>query len=339
MNQIRWGFVGCGDVTEVKSGPAFQKVAGSEVVAVMRRDGEKAQDYAHRHSVPKWYTEADHLIYDEEVNAVYVATPPDSHAEYAIQAIRAGKPVYVEKPMARNYQECQQMNQASQAAGVPLFVAYYRRCLPGFLKVKELVDRGAVGQVRFVAISLAFPPKPEDLQPDNLPWRVIPEIAGGGHFFDLASHQLDYLDYLFGPIVFAQGRAANQAGLYPAEDIVCADFAFASGVLGSGLWCFTAAEQGSSDRIEIVGTGGKINFASFDSDAPVLLENEAGLQKFQFTTPRHVQQPLIQTVVDELQGRGRCPSTGLSAARTAQVMDQIIDPWRSAAVVGQDKAC
>ena len=188
---IRWGILGCGTVTEVKSGPAFQKVPGSELVAVMRRDGEKARDYARRHGVPRWYDDADDLLHDPGVDAVYIATPPGSHAEYTVRAAQAGKPVYVEKPMGRTYAECQVMIEACEAAGVPLFVAYYRRALPAFLKIKELVDAGAIGAVRFVTMAVHRPPRPEDQEPDGLPWRVIPEVAGGGYFFDLAPHQLD----------------------------------------------------------------------------------------------------------------------------------------------------
>jgi predicted dehydrogenase len=320
---IRWGIIGCGNVTEVKSGPAFQKVGGSELVMVMRRNGELAEDYARRHGVPRWTDDADALIHDPEVDAVYIATPPNSHADYTLRVAAAGKPVYVEKPMARSYAECLRMIDACEAASVPLFVAYYRRAMPSFVKVKELVESGAVGDVRFVAIQLLQPIRMAERDPETRPWRVIPEIAGGGHFFDLASHQLDFLDYLFGPITAAQGQSANQAGLYRAEDIVCANFRFANGVMGSGIWSFTVAPAQKMDTIEIFGSEGKITFAAFSPD-PVRLENEDGVQEWPIPYPEHVQQPLVQTIVDALQGRGRCPSTGVTAARTSRVMDEIV---------------
>jgi predicted dehydrogenase len=109
MKRIRWGIIGCGEVTEVKSGPALQNARGSELVAVMRRNGKLAKDYAHRHQVPKWYDNANALIHDQDVDAVYVATPPSSHKEHTLAAARAGKPVYVEKPMALNHAECREM--------------------------------------------------------------------------------------------------------------------------------------------------------------------------------------------------------------------------------------
>lgn len=331
MQQINWGIIGCGDVTEMKSGPAFNKIPGSKMVAVMRRNAEKAQDYAWRHGVPKWYDDADQLINDAEVNAVYIATPPSSHAEYTLKVADAGKPVYVEKPIARNYEECQEMIRACNDSGVPLFVAYYRRRLPRFLKIKELVDLGAIGEVRYVNVQLTHPVKKADLNRENLPWRVLPEIAGGGYFFDLASHQLDLLDYIFGPIESANGIAANQAALYPAEDIVCGNFKFASGVLGSGVWCFTVSETSRQDRTEIVGSKGKIVYSTFEHESPIEVYAELNpdrvpgkVEEFLPPTPEHIQQPLIRTIVEELRGQGHCPSTGVTAARTSWVMDEMV---------------
>ena len=126
MDVVRWGIIGCGNVTEVKSGPAFQKADGSALVAVMRRNGEKAKDYALRHGVPKWTDNADALIHDPDVDAVYIATPPDSHAMYTKRVAEAGKPVYVEKPMGRTYSECCDMLDVCKQMGVPLFVANSR---------------------------------------------------------------------------------------------------------------------------------------------------------------------------------------------------------------------
>ncbi len=232
----------------------------------MRRNGELAQDYAQRHGVPKWYDDAQRLIDDPDVNAIYIATPPSSHKEYTILAAQAGKPVYVEKPMALNFGECREMIDACQEAGVSLFVAYYRRALQRFLKIKEMVDAGAIGQVRFVDISLYQPARPHYEDAENLPWRVLPDVAGGGIYVDLASHQLDFLDYVLGPIRFAQGYAGSQAGEYPAEDIVSGSFVFESGVQGTGNWCFNAFEE--VDRTEIVGDKGRITYSTFD-DQPV----------------------------------------------------------------------
>lgn len=325
---IRWGIIGCGDVTEVKSGPAFQKARDSALIAVMRRDGARARDYAERHGVPKWYDDAEALIHDPEVDAVYVATPPSSHMEYALRAAAAGKPVYVEKPMALNHAECEAMIAACRAAGVPLFVAYYRRALPRFLKVKELIRSGAIGDVRFVNVTLREPAGKNVLDPAALPWRVRPEIAGGGLFVDLASHMLDFLDDALGPICDVRAIASNQAHLYPAEDIVTSAFRFASGVQGVGTWCFSTFEK--QDRTEIVGSRGRISYVTFDA-SPIVLETPTARSEFAIDNPPHIQQPLIQLVVDELNGRGRSPSTGETAARTSWVMDRMLATVRQGA--------
>ena len=318
---IRWGIIGCGNVTEVKSGPGFQKAHNSALVAVMRRDGELAADYARRHGVPRWYDDAAALIADPEVDAVYVATPPSSHKDYALMVAAAGKPVYVEKPMAMNHAECQEMIAACAAAGVPLFVAYYRRMLPRFRKIKKLIDDGAIGDVRFVTVRLHQTARPAHFDPDNLPWRVIPEIAGGGIFLDLAAHTLDYLDHFLGPVASVSGFAGNQAGLYRAEDTVTGSWVYASGVQGAGVWCFDSYTN--ADVTEIVGTKGQLTFSSFGEE-PVQLTTADGVEEFDIKHPPHVQQPLIQTMVDELNGEGTCPSTGVSAARTTWVMEQMI---------------
>jgi predicted dehydrogenase len=321
MKTIRWGIIGCGNVTEVKSGPGFQKADNSALVAVMRRNGELAKDYAERHGVPKWYDDAQALIDDPEVDAISIATPPSSHLEYTLMAAAAGKPVYVEKPMAMNFAECLQMIEACREAGVPLWVAYYRRMLPRFRKVKELLDSGAIGAPRLVNVTLYQQARPDYFDPNDLPWRVRPEIAGAGIFFDLASHTLDYLDHFLGPIKRRCGYAANQAGLYAAEDMVTGNFEFASGVHGIGIWSF--ASYASFDRTEIIGDKGKLVFSSYGTE-PVILANQAGETQFDIPMPLHVQQPLIQTIVNELNGEGKCPSTGVSGARTNWVMDELI---------------
>jgi len=323
INEVRWGIIGAGDVCEIKSGPAMNKIKHSKLVAVMRRNAVKAQDYAQRHGVPKWYDDAEKLINDPEVNAIYIATPPGSHEEYTLKAAKAGKPVYVEKPMARTHQECLSMVEGCQRVNVPLFTAYYRRSLPNFLKIQSILKEGIIGDVRYVNILLN-----KTLQPDIVwasgnddNWRIVPEISGGGYFYDLASHQLDMMDFLFGPIQNAKGLAQNQARLYPAEDIVMGSFSFDNGIVGQGTWCFSTSKVSDKEVTTIVGSKGQISFPFF-SDHSVTLEVEGKpLEIMKFDIPVNIQLPLIQTIVDELRGEGKCPSTGVSGARTNKVME------------------
>ncbi len=327
LDDVCWGIVGCGAVTELKSGPALQRAAHSSLVAVMRRDANKARDYAQRHHVQHWYDDAAALVADPAVNAVYVATPPSTHKLYALMAIAAGKPVYVEKPMAMNAVECQAIIAAGNAAGVPVLVAYYRRALPRFAKVRELLDGGAIGSARAINVVLHQPLHPRYADPAITHWHVQPAISGGGLFMDLGCHTLDLLDWLFGPIVAASGHATNQLGAYAAEDSVTMSFAFGSGVVGTGLWQFGSFRY--HDSVEIVGDRGRLMFATF-GDGPLTLENASGIQTFRLDNPPYIQQPLIESVVAELRGdKGACPSIGESAARTAWVMDQVLQDYRS----------
>ncbi len=410
--KIHWGVLGVGNVCKVKSAPAMNKIPGSRLAAVMRRDVIKAREYARLHNVPRWYDDADALLADPEINAVYIATPPHVHLELTRKAAAAGKPVYVEKPMARTWRECQEMIDVCEQAGVPLFVAYYRRMLPNYRKIKELVDGGVIGDVRSVSIRMSKPANPAtDRDPAN--WRVNPHLAGGGYFYDLASHQLDFLDYLLGPIADVHGFSSNQAGLYKAEDIVTGTFRFENGVHGTGSWCFTAAESATTDLTIITGSKGEIHYPTFSdyyldlktdtpgktsyapanqppddtvpsspsthavpsassapsatsphsaSSAPSPGQSEhiaPGTIRFHFDMPEHIQQPLIETIVSDLMTRlnaddpdsrdarlkkektpagesignipgstsgFKCPSTGISAARTNRVMEEMLGP-------------
>ncbi|MEO2033148.1 MAG: Gfo/Idh/MocA family oxidoreductase [Planctomycetaceae bacterium] len=318
MEKIRWGIIGCGDVTEVKSGPALQQAVGSELVAVMRRNAGQAEDYARRHGVARWYGDADSLMNDPDVTAVYVATPPGSHCEYALRVCSIGKPAYVEKPMARNNSECVRMMTAFRERGQKLFVAYYRRALPRFLKAKEVIDSGSLGMLSGVYYRYEDPQRHED--PAVLPWRYRAEDAGGGLFFDLGSHALDILDFLLGPLQDVAGIASNRTSANDVEDNVVMHWRWVSGILGTASWNFCGCEH--QDRLEIVGTQGRIRLSVF-GDEPVQVRTGSKVETFDLPNPRHIQQPLIQTIVDDLLGRGTCPSTGASAARTARVMDLV----------------
>ncbi|MFP4053908.1 MAG: Gfo/Idh/MocA family protein [Phycisphaerae bacterium] len=157
MKTVHWGTIGCGDVCERKAGPALYGVEGSELVAVMRRTRAKAEDFARRHNVPRFYDSIDELLADPEIDSVYVATPNDTHLEPVLAAVEAGKHILVEKPMARNTAACQEMIDACAALGLVLAVAYYRRCYPTILRAKQLIDSGELGAVKTLTINDEFP--------------------------------------------------------------------------------------------------------------------------------------------------------------------------------------
>lgn len=322
MDIIRWGMIGCGDVTEVKSGPAFNKVNDSSLVAVMRRDGEKAKDYAARHKVRKWYADANDLINDDEVNAIYIATPPAFHEEYAIAAINAGKPVYIEKPMALNFESANMIDTIAQEKNIKVSVAHYRRGQPLFNKVKQLLNERILGDVRFASLQFYKKQLPaEALEIPKVAWRVNPEISGGGLFHDIAPHQLDLMYWFFGDIEKASGYATNQSKFYPADDIVSGNILFKSGVIFNGLWCFNVAEDNVQDLCEIQGSEGKMRFPIFEHKKIEVIKN-GKTENILFEPLGHVQQPLIQKVVNYFLGKGANPSSATDGAMVMWLLDE-----------------
>ncbi len=321
MKKIRWGIIGCGDVTEIKSGPAFNKVENSELIAVMRRDGEKAKDYACRHNVAKWYANAKDLIHDPDVNAIYIATPPSSHEEYTIAAVNVGKPVYVEKPISVDSPSANRMAKAAKEKNQKLVVAHYRRAQPLFKKIKQLLDERVIGEVLFVRCELYKQSlSQEELLVPKTAWRVDPAIAGGGLFHDLSPHQIDIIYYFFGEPQKASGIAINQAGLYDADDLVVGNILFKNGVVFDGLWCFSVSKEDEKDYCEIVGEKGKISFSFFEHKLITLTVN-GKTENILFEPLPHVQQPMIEKVVAYFLGNAPNPCSGEEGVAVMRLID------------------
>ena len=318
MNIIRWGMIGCGDVAEVKSGPGFQKATGSALQAVMRRDSDKAEDFARRHGVPRVHRRAEDLIADPDVDAIYIATPPSTHCELALAAAAAGKPCLVEKPMAMNHAECLRMVEAFRNRAIPLWVAFYRRALPRFLLVRDLLQRRTIGQLTSVHVEIS-----ERLATGDLArgWRFDPAVAGAGLLLDLGSHALDLVDFLVSPIREVSGFALNTGSAYDAEDVTAAAFVLENSVAGTGIFNFNADRK--TDHLRFIGSSGHLITPIF-ADGDVVVVDGNGPKAHAVRNPPHVHQPLIQTIVDELHGRGKCESTGESGARTSWVMDRCL---------------
>jgi len=331
---VRWGMIGCGDVAERKSGPGLYKATGSSLEIVMDIDENIAKEYAERHSIKKWTDNADELITSSDVDAVYIATPPDSHCYYAKLVAAAGKPVLVEKPMARTLEEAKELVAACKDANVPLFVTYYRRAMPRFLLVKEWIDSKRIGNPLFVNIqhhgrSENHPVSPIDSENppplEDIPWRFSPDISGGGNFVDCGTHIIDMVDYLLGPLSKVSGGAWNKGALYKAEDVVSGNFMINGDIPGTCNFCYVSDTD--VDRVEIVGTKGAIRFSCFDS-SPLEIQTGTNTEYVDAEDP-YVHQPIIQTVVDELLGHGTCPSSGENALRAMYVQDKYLSSYYS----------
>lgn len=319
---VKWGMIGTGNVTELKSAPSFNKIEGSRLVAVGNRTPEKAEDYASRHGIPTVHKDPAEVIHNPEVDIVYIATPPGSHMDYALETIKAGKHLYIEKPMARTGEECRIINEAARQAGLPVFVAYYRRGLEYFRKVKSIIDSGVLGKILHINMQQYYKAREEDYDKENLPWRVVPEDAGGGYFHDLGCHALDILFFIFGDPLEISGLISNVAGMYEPEDTLSASLMLPGNLLVTASWNFVTPEAFQKDLVEVYGEKGKLSFGIF-SFKPIILDSGEHRETIATVQPEHIQMPLIQTIVSELQGKGRCPSTGETAALTSRVMDRI----------------
>ena len=317
---VRWGIIGCGAVTEIKSGPAYQKTDGFQLTAVMSRNENKVKDYAQRHGVPKYYTDADELINDNEIDAVYIATPPDSHKYYGTRVAESGKPCCIEKPLAPTYNDSLAILEAFGKKNLPLFVAYYRRSLPRFEQVKTRIISGSIGAIRHVSWHLSKPASNRDLS-NKYNWRTDSTVAAGGYFDDLASHGLDLLIYLLGTIKDAVGFSVNQQGLYTAKDAIAGSWLHESGVTGSGSWNFGCSKR--EDSVEIHGSTGKLVFSVFD-DVPLVLDNQHEHKESFIDNPENIQLYHVKNMREHLRGNIEHPSTGLTATHTSWVMDKIL---------------
>lgn len=319
IKTIQWGIIGCGDVAEVKSGPAFNKVPQSKLIAVMRRNATKAKDFAERHHVERWYEDADQLLQHPDINAVYIATPPSSHVDYALRAIEAGKDIYLEKPVALNSEEGRKIKEALAGASVKLAVAHYRRKMPAFLKVKELLVGKAIGEVRLIDVQILQSTKTDIIAATSENWRLNPEISGGGYFYDLAPHQIDLMLSWFGLPEKMKGFGVNQQGVYPANDVVNGIIEFPENIQFRGVWAFNIAESDKLDRCTIYGSRGSITFSFFGDQ--VVITTPENTENFTFPSLPHVQKPMIEATVNYFLGEGENPCTIEDAIRGMEVME------------------
>ncbi len=319
MEKICWGIIGCGNVTEVKSGPAFNKVEHSSLMAVSRRDPDKLADYVKRHHIPLSFTNALDLIQSEKINAIYIATPPDVREAYAIEAMQLGKPVYLEKPMALNLAACKRLKSVSEKLGIKLSVAHYRRNLPLFMGVKNILEQGDIGAVKEVQITMLKKTDKAAKDPSN--WRVDPSIAGGGYFYDLAPHQIDLVFYFFGKPKSFSGISTNKAGLYKAEDFVQGTIELENGIVCKGLWDFSINGE-EKDEFLIIGEKGTIRFPVFGLFIEV--ESNGQVKTIPFEAPKHNQQNHIQAVVNYFLDKGENPCSAEDAILSMEVMESFV---------------
>ncbi|GAA4958643.1 Gfo/Idh/MocA family oxidoreductase [Algibacter aquimarinus] len=298
---VVWGIIGCGDVAEVKSGPAFQKCNNSELLAVMRRDADKAKDFAKRHNVPLWYDNAEELLGNPDITSVYIATPPSTHLSLSLKALKARKDVYLEKPMVLSVEESDALVKAVNNSNNKLVVAHYRRFLPMYIKVKELLEANIIGAINYT--DLRF------LQPYNFnskaTWRLNSTISGGGYFHDIAPHQIDLMYHFFGDVESIKGVSVNQSGRHEVDDMVNGLVSFKNNVQFRGIWSFDIPKYLEEDKCTIYGENGTIEFSFYEDELTLTLKEKK--ETFNFKNPINIQQPMIQETVNYFLGKRNNP--------------------------------
>jgi predicted dehydrogenase len=312
--------IGAGDVTEIKSGPAFNKVDNSALVALVRRNADKARDYARRHNVPDWYTDARTMLNRDDINAIYIATPPSTHKDYALTSLKAGKDIYLEKPMALNAKESGEIIDTAKRLGRKICLAHYRRELPCFKKVKELIDSGIIGEVQYAKTEIFQPEKSEIIAQTEEDWRTNAAISGGGLFHDIGPHQIDLMIHYFGlPLDFfgfSTGKIPEVA------DLVSGQITFENGTVFQGVWNFKASSWETRDKCVMLSSRGKIEFSFYKDKQCVSLNAEGRKATFEFTNPENIQLPHINKVVKYFRGEGENPCTGEDGLKVMEIIDK-----------------
>jgi predicted dehydrogenase len=226
-------------------------------------------------------------------------------------------PVYIEKPVGIDLPAARRIAAAVSAAGVRACVAHYRRRLPAFVAVKQWLAEERIGRVQQVDLRLwKATPK------ENAGWRLDPAVSGGGHFHDLAPHQLDILLYYFGQPLKVSGISVGADARI--ADQVSGQILFPDAVLFNGSWNFTAPADREEDNCTITGEKGTIRFHFFRDFHLATMETAAGTESFRFDTPANVQAPLIAEVVQYFRGQGTNPSPVEDAVTGMQMMEQLL---------------
>lgn len=313
--KLTWGIIGCGDVVKRKSGPALLQAKRSKIKAVMRRDVAKAERYAAEYDIPVATDNASKIIQNPQIDVIYVATPPSSHKNYTIATAKAGKDVVVEKPVGLNAEEAREMVEVCKEEGVELFIAYYRRFYPQVKKVKELINSGEIGKPVQSHVEISFAP------PEETGWREKLEISGGGWFVDIASHRLDILTFLLGPVEETRGVVTSFDSGNKLEDTVTLSLKFDSGAQ-AGVQCDFYTGR-TADKLYVHGTRGTV-FTNDLSKPRVNLRNQGGEKTFKFEELPATHSGLFDHVEKVLLDRKRNKSSGADALLTEKVLDESV---------------
>ena len=311
MRTIGWGMIGCGDVTEVKNGPGLYLAENSKLVGVTNRTISKAEDWVKRHGHGKVFESVESLLACDDIEIVYIATTPDKHKEYAQMCAKAGKHCLIEKPLALTYEEGVEIEEAFKKANKKAFVAFYRRSLNRFKKIKSLLEEGAIGKLCGVQITRAV--KPET---DYSGWRLNPDISGGGIFTETDIHIIDFLELCLGNI---KSYSSEKGASGNAQ--ISVSMQFENGVVGSGIWLYQC--HVTKDEVQFIGEKGIMSFSFFDNSQPIKVFTNQGEEQFLIEDSKYVGLNMEQEIVNELNGTGKFSGTVSSSLNALKVMEAI----------------
>ncbi len=318
MGITRWGLIGCGDIAKKRIAPALRDLENCDLVAVNRQNYDLAEAFAKEFGAQKWYKDWQELLKDDEIDAVYIATPVYLHAEQTIAAAKAGKHVLCEKPMAMNAAECQAMIDACETNGVKLGVAYYRHFYPVVDRIKEIVNSGEIGDPVVTQINVfeVFDRKPGEARY----WLTQKDMAGGGPIMDVGSHRIELLLNVFGEIKKATGFANNVVLDRDVEDTGVVQFEFESSIVGVLTVCHAAIEP--QDTFKIFGTKGTI-YVSVLNNGDLTVKTKKGVRTETLPPHTNVHQPHIDAFVKSIQGNDPVIVDGIAGKRVSEIEDEI----------------
>lgn len=315
---LKWGLIGCGDIARRRVAPALRDLPSCELVAVNRSRFEAAEAFAREFGACKWHRNWRDLISDEEVEAVYIATPVHLHAEQAIAATEAGKHVLCEKPMAMNVKECERMIDAARAHRVKLGVAYYRHFYPIIARIKNILAAGEIGQPTIAQANAFEWFNPGREHPRR--WLLEEELSGGGPMFDFGCHRIEVLLNLFGPIARTQGHLRNILFERKVEDTAVAFFDFERGPCGALTVTHAAFE--AQDTLDIFGSRGSIHVPALN-EGDLRIKTDAGQRLETHPPAENIHAPLIEDFAQAVLEKREPKVTGEVGREVAKVEEEI----------------
>lgn len=318
MNILRWGVIGAGDIVRKRVAPALIDLESCELTAISRGRAELAEEFANEFGAKKWYADWRELIADDEIDAVYIATPVYLHAEQTIAAAEAGKHVLCEKPMAMNAAECSRMIEACRANDVRLGVAYYRRFYPVLERVRQLLLSGEIGTPVFAQMNaFEYLDMPAD---SKRHWFLEKTKSGGGPMMDFGCHRLEVLTDLFGKVAAVERMTANIVIDREVEDTAAVLLRFESGPCASVVVTHAAHEP--QDTLDIFGQLGSIHIPVLNQ-GKIRIKTADGERSESHPPHPNIHQPLIQEFAEAVLN-GREPRVGGEAGSViAELEDSI----------------